>query len=327
MEKDLVSIIIPNYNSQKTIKYCLDAIYKQDYENYEVIVVDDCSTDKSVEIIKTYPCKLVSTPKNLKVAAARNLGVKYSKGKILFFVDSDVQLHPDAVSNLVKEFEKDPRIGCVCGMYEKVPLIRDSIFEEYRTLQNHFWQKSSEGFVTPGNFALGAIKADVFRKIGPFNTKRTQSEEVEYGHRLNQEYKLLYTSSVMGVHDHDDKLSVILKKLFERARQRIPLYMKRKKFMKGFETGSRAFGILFAFLSIPTMLLFVVDPVFLLLAAILFIGFLLTDLGQYLFVLREKGVFFTLFFIFTHYIVSVNTGLGLVKGMIDYIFDRQFREI
>ena len=68
MEKDLVSIIIPNYNSQKTIKYCLDAIYKQDYENYEVFVVDDCSTDKSVEIIKTYPCKLVSTPKKLKVA-------------------------------------------------------------------------------------------------------------------------------------------------------------------------------------------------------------------------------------------------------------------
>ena len=86
MEKDLVSIIIPNYNSQNH-KVLLGRDYKQDYENYEVIVVDDCSTDKSVEIIKTYPCKLVSHPKP-KGGCSQKFGSKVFKGQDTVFVDS-----------------------------------------------------------------------------------------------------------------------------------------------------------------------------------------------------------------------------------------------
>ncbi|NLW46960.1 MAG: glycosyltransferase family 2 protein [Firmicutes bacterium] len=326
MEKELVSVIVPSYNSEKTIRLCLEAIYKQDYKNYEVIVVDDCSKDNSRKIIEEFPCKLLTTPCNSKVAAVRNLGVKHAAGNILFFVDSDVKLFPNAITNLVKELQKSPEIGCVCGMYDKTPLIRDSIFEEYRSLQNHYWQISSEGFVTPGNFALGAIRKDVFNEIGEFNSKLTQSEEVEYGHRLNKKYKLLYTSKVMGQHDHDDKLTVIMRKLYERARQRIPLYFKRRKFMKGFETRSRAFGILFAFSCTGSLLLGLIDVTFLIVSALFFVGFLLTDFGQYLFVMKERKLIFTLFFIMVHYVVSVSASLGLIKGIIDWIFKKNFRE-
>ncbi len=325
-EQVLVSVIIPNYNSAKTIRLCLEGIYQQDYSNFEVIVVDDCSTDKSVKIIQEFPCKLYHNLRNSKVSVTRNHGASKARGEIFFFVDSDVVLLPDAITNLVREFQADATIGCVCGMYDKTPLIRDSIFEDYRTLQNHYWQISSEGFVTPGNFALGAIKREVFYEIGEFNTKLTQSEEVEYGHRLNQKYKLLYTSKVIGKHDHDDKLSVIMSKLAERARQRVPLYLKRRKFMKGFETGSRAFGLLFAFLTVPALVLVFLSPIFLIIPFGFLLAFLLTDLKQYLFVLKEKGIGFTLFFIGVHYLVSVNAAFGLVRGIFDWIFKKSFRE-
>ena len=325
MEKELVSVIIPSYNSEKTIKLCLDAIYQQDYPNFEVIVVDDCSTDNSPRIIQEYPCQLIRTPKNIKVSAARNLGVQHAGGRYYFFVDSDVKLFPDAISNLVREFQKNPEIGCVCGMYAKTPLINDSIFEEYRTLQNHYWHISSEGYATPGNFALGGVRSDVFQEIGGFNPKLTQCEDVEYGHRINQKYKLIYTSKVMGQHDHDDKLTVIMKKLFERARQRIPFYFKRRQFSKGFETGSRAVGIMLAFLSVCSLALAFFNPAFLFLPGLLFIGFLSMDFKQYLFVLQERKVPFTLFFIGVHYLVNVNISLGLCKGILDWMFKKDFR--
>jgi len=325
-EQPLVSVIIPNYNSEKTIRLCLEGIYQQDYPNFEVIVVDDCSTDNSVKIIEKFPCKLYCNLRNSKVSVTRNLGASKALGEIFFFVDSDVVLFANAISNLMQEFKRDPEIGCVCGMYAKTPLIRDSIFEDYRTLQNHYWQISSEGFVTPGNFALGAIKREVFHEIGEFNPKLTQCEDVEYGHRLNQKYKLLYTSKVIGMHDHDDKLSVIMRKLGERARQRVPLYFKRRKFMKGFETGSRAFGLLFAFLTLPSLFLVLFDLTLLIVPLGFLLAFLLTDLKQYLFVLKEKGFLFTLFFIMIHYLVSVNAAFGLIRGIFDWIFKKSFRE-
>lgn len=326
MEKELVSVIIPNFNSAKTIKLCLDAIYRQDYEHFEVLVVDDCSTDASPQIIREYPCVFLQTPHNSKVSVARNLGARQAKGSILFFVDSDVVLFPDAITNLVREFRRDPAIGCVCGMYAKTPLIRDSVFEEYRTLQNHYWLISSEGYVTPANFALGAVKKSVFEEVGEFNPRLTQCEDVEYGHRLNKKYKLWLTSKVMGQHDHDDKLTVIIRKLSERARQRVPLYCKRRKFMKGFETGNRAFGILFAFMSVVTLVLGLAFPVSGWIALGLWAAFLLADFQQYVFVYREKGLGFTLFFTAVHYLVSFCIALGLVRGVIDMSLKRQFRE-
>ena len=80
------SIIIPSFNSSKTIGECLNAATKIDYKNYEVVVVDDASQDNSVEIIKRFPCKLIKLKKNLGAAEARNIGAKVAKGNILLFL-------------------------------------------------------------------------------------------------------------------------------------------------------------------------------------------------------------------------------------------------
>jgi glycosyltransferase involved in cell wall biosynthesis len=90
------SIIIPNYNCDKYIKECLDSIFNQTFKDYEVIVIDDGSTDNSLEVIKNYNVKLLHT--NRKYAGgARNKGLIEAKGEYIIFLDSDDFLYDNQV--------------------------------------------------------------------------------------------------------------------------------------------------------------------------------------------------------------------------------------
>lgn len=101
MKQDkLVSIVIPAYNEQKNIEACLETILNQSYNNYEVIVVDDGSTDKTIEIVQKYPVKLIKQS-HQGPAKARNLGAKEAKGEILVFMDSDMTFEKNFIRELV----------------------------------------------------------------------------------------------------------------------------------------------------------------------------------------------------------------------------------
>lgn len=86
------SVIIPNYNSEKTIERCLDSIYNQTFADYEVIIIDDISTDKSVDIIKSKLRKqdtiIINESKRLN-GGSRNVGILKAKGDYIIFIDDD----------------------------------------------------------------------------------------------------------------------------------------------------------------------------------------------------------------------------------------------
>lgn len=86
----LVSVIVPNYNYGNYVGECIESILNQSYKNIEVIIVDDGSTDNSLEVIKTYSSQItLLTQENLGVNAARNLGILNSHGKYIALCDSD----------------------------------------------------------------------------------------------------------------------------------------------------------------------------------------------------------------------------------------------
>ncbi len=101
------SIVIPVYNVEQYIKRTLDNIFNQTEKDFEVIVVDDGSTDKSIEIAKKYDVKIIKT-KHVSVSEARNLGVKHAKGEYLIFLDSDDYWDKDLLKNLSKSMDNDP---------------------------------------------------------------------------------------------------------------------------------------------------------------------------------------------------------------------------
>ena len=99
MEKELISIIVPIYNVEKYLRQCLESISEQTYKNFECLLINDGSPDNSAEICREYVEKDARfryfEKENGGLASARNLGIKYSKGKYISFIDSDDWVEPD----------------------------------------------------------------------------------------------------------------------------------------------------------------------------------------------------------------------------------------
>jgi|LSQX01.3.fsa_nt_gb glycosyltransferase involved in cell wall biosynthesis len=105
MEEGLISIVIPMYNSANYIEQLLDSISNQTYKNFEIIIVDDGSTDNSVNIVNKYLSEscikyCITKQKNNGPSSARNTGIGLSSGEYIVFVDSDDVLHPDYLAEL-----------------------------------------------------------------------------------------------------------------------------------------------------------------------------------------------------------------------------------
>ena len=91
------SIIIPAYNAEAYLSRCLDSIFSQDYEDYEVIVINDGSTDGTATILKRYPQVKVINQSNHGMSSARNRGLEVAQGDYILFVDSDDSARDTAV--------------------------------------------------------------------------------------------------------------------------------------------------------------------------------------------------------------------------------------
>ena len=109
-QNNMISIIVPIYNKEKYLEKCLDSLLNQTYRELEILLVDDGSTDKSLEICRSYAEKderiRVFSKKNGGVASARNLGVRESLGEYLSFVDPDDYVHPEYAVCMKEALEK-----------------------------------------------------------------------------------------------------------------------------------------------------------------------------------------------------------------------------
>src|SRR5436190_1386178 len=124
MQNHLVSIIIPAYNAALYIEETIQSIYQQSHQAWEVIIVNDGSTDRTAEIIKSFKDPRVQciTQKNAGVAAARNKGLHFAKGEFVVFFDADDIMTPEFLIERVKALVGDIKIGYVGGMVETFPV-------------------------------------------------------------------------------------------------------------------------------------------------------------------------------------------------------------
>ncbi len=104
------SIIVPVYNVEKYVKRCLDSIFNQTYKDFEVIVVNDGSTDKSMDIVKKYKDVKIINEENRGLSHARNNGVKNARGDYILFVDSDDYINKDLLKELNKSLNNNPDV-------------------------------------------------------------------------------------------------------------------------------------------------------------------------------------------------------------------------
>ena len=117
MSNDFVSVTIVTYNSGRFIKRCLESVLAQKYARKEIIVIDNASTDGTVDILEQFEdrCRIVYNDENIGFAAAQNQAIGISAGHWVLTLNPDVLLLPNFIQALVDAGQLDPRIGTVCG--------------------------------------------------------------------------------------------------------------------------------------------------------------------------------------------------------------------
>ncbi|MDD5192077.1 MAG: glycosyltransferase family 2 protein [Candidatus Nanoarchaeia archaeon] len=118
MKKPLVSLILPTYNSSKFIEECLESIKKQTFKDYELIIIDDCSTDNTLEILDRLGYKYRANKENLGYTKNSNKGIKISKGEFICILDHDIVYDKNYLKEIMDLFKSSEKIGMVaCKSY------------------------------------------------------------------------------------------------------------------------------------------------------------------------------------------------------------------
>ncbi len=187
----MISVVIPVYNAAGTLAESLAAIGRSDYDQYEVIVVDDASTDDCARVASHHACRIVRLEENIGAAAAKNLGVKEARGDIILFTDADIVLQPDTLRS-VAECLEDPTVSAVVGLLGR-ELRYDDYCSQFKNLWMHYTyarlaaSKDAEQGVGLFYTSIAAIRKAVFLQMGGFDTNyrgASVTEDIEFGQRL-----------------------------------------------------------------------------------------------------------------------------------------------
>jgi glycosyltransferase involved in cell wall biosynthesis len=297
-----ISVIIPVYNGEKFLPQCLDAIFASDYRRFEVIVVDDGSTDRSAEISRKKGAVVIpSERKQSGPAAARNLAAAtMAKGDVLLFVDADVVVKPDTLSKIARRFQNQTEISALFGSYDDAPGERNFL-SQYRNLLHHFVHQNSNPRASTFWAGLGAIRRDVFLSIGGFDGEKFQKpsiEDIELGARLRASgHRILLAKEIQAKH---------LKKWTARSILRTDIFCRAVPWSKliltsqglindlNLKTSDRLSALLVG-LSLLLLPLVFWQPLLLILLAAFLLSILYLNRKIFRFFAEKKGILFAAF--------------------------------
>jgi len=181
-----VSVVVPARNCPEQLRYCLDKLAESTCRAYEVIVVDDASTDDTGSVAEEFGAQLARLPERMGPAGARNEGARLASSEILYFVDADVGVHPGNVGAVLACFDEDPELDALFGSYDTVPT-EPNFISQYRNLFHHFVHQQGHEQASTFWSGCGAIRRRLFLDFGGFDPglyDRPAIEDIELGARL-----------------------------------------------------------------------------------------------------------------------------------------------
>jgi len=195
----MLSIVIPLFNKEESIRYCLNSVFKQSYTNFELIIVNDGSTDKSPEIISEFVrdkrLRLIHQS-NKGVSAARNEGIRQSNGNWICFLDADDVWDKNYLSNVSKLIKKYPQASMIGHAYYQMNTNNILIdfglppkFEGY--IEDYFSHVSSKRRTLYFTSAT-CVQRSVFDEIGGFDKRIRRGQDLDMWFRIALNYKIVY---------------------------------------------------------------------------------------------------------------------------------------
>jgi glycosyltransferase involved in cell wall biosynthesis len=211
------SIVIPLYNKEKFVAATLESILAQTFTDYEVIVVDDVSTDGSVDVVEKISGKfppdfrIISHQKNSGLSAARNTGIRNAGSDLIAFIDADDVWKPDFLEKMHELVHRFPEAGIYASGYEeKYPA--GLALNTHKNLDF----KAGEMNLVPDFFDANAhqpifwygsavVRREVFDTVGVFDQSITYGEDTDFNIRAGQQFKLAYYNAVCSSYTMDSE--------------------------------------------------------------------------------------------------------------------------
>lgn len=317
------SVIIPAFNAGNTLSACLEALDQQSVskEDYEVIVVDDGSSDNTSKIAKSFDIKYIYQA-NRGPAAARNRGAREAKGEIILFTDADCLAGRTWMQEMVLPFE-DPVVTAVKGSYKtrQTRLAARFAQAEFEDRYEFLQRQASIDMIDTYS---AAFKKDIFQRMGGFDERFTvaNNEDTDFSYRLAKAgHKLVFNPEAFVYHTHPDTLGKYLKVKFWRGYWRIVVYHRypNKAVKDSYTPGTIKIQTLLMtiFLALISLSIFVSRMVYL---SLLFCFMLmLSSLPFSLKVFRKQkvlGLISPLFIFLRALVFSVGGFLGFVRCLL-----------
>jgi len=318
-----VSVIVPFYNDEDVLGRCLKSIYDSYYDDFEVITVNDSSSDHSLDVVRKFPCKIIDLKENVGVANARNKGADAATGKYLIFFDSDIVIEKDTLANFVNIMEKNEEKICQCSV-SITSLTRGFAPDLIAISWNHYLENMAPYDATSVSTLAFCIDKEVFEKIGQFDTQFESAggEEFEIGRVLRKRGYKIYTDKGFVVHHHFQHIFTRFKTLYKRSsvyarlvfRSRFELDKVHGTFKEGLNSTLSVAGIL-SFI----MALFY-HP---LISALLLVMIIQTSIDYSLSVhiIKKRGLLFFLRSIPVNFLWYFAMGLGVINAAFSYVCD------
>lgn len=226
------SIVIPTYNREKFILNTLDTVFSQKYTNYEVIVVDNCSTDNTLEVLKPLidegKIRFIQHDKNYERAKSRNTGMQHAKGEYLTFLDSDDFMYPDNLQDAYDYSVKNSDKKAFHNLYELVDEHKKLLYKyDFAPLNNPKKQISQGNFLS----CIGVfIHREVYQNVAwDEHEQLTGSEDYDFWLRV-----IAYTSDLgrinkinSGILEHSERTVNTNLQQIDKAKQRFQYFRNK----------------------------------------------------------------------------------------------------
>jgi len=319
-----ISVIIPVYNAENTLCVSLESVFSSTNKPSEVIVVDDSSSDKSIQITTKFPVKLIRTEKNSGAGYARDIAVKNTSGDLLVFIDADVKIKKDTIDIIVDSFKKNQQLDAVIGLFSKEHP-NHNFFSQYKNLYMHFVFSHMPTYVDFLFTSICAIKKESY--LG-FSQTRLKADDTELGQRYNKKNKkILLNKKLLVTHLKSYNLLSLAKNDFIIPYDWARIFLKHKglgQIIKNRRFAHAKLSQTTSILVCPFVLFSLViwraHPAGFILAGIFLGIFLLLNIRFFVFLYKERGALFTIKSIFTTYIDALIMDTGILSGWASYLF-------
>lgn len=218
-EAELISIVLPVYNGECFLREAIESILEQTHENFELIIVDDCSKDGTAKIIEHYAkmdsrIRTIKNQTNLKLPMSLNIGFSVAKGKYYTWTSDDNKYKRNALEIMYGEMEKHSEYGLIYADMEYINESGETIGALRSNVQD-IYQYNCIG-------ACFLYKSECKDKIGNYDADRFLVEDYDYWLRISQNYEVAHIDSVLYQYRYHEK-SLTMRRMMEVGEQLLRL--------------------------------------------------------------------------------------------------------